>query len=397
MMGVPLDHVSGDETLSLIESIIAARRPRYAATANVDFLVQASKDAELRRILADADLVLCDGMPLVWASKILGNLLPERVAGSDLVPRLLARAEQRGWKIFFLGGTPQSLAQAIANVHRSFPRLNLAGSHSPPFRALGEMDHEDIARRIRATEPDILLVAFGCPKQEKWISLNYRQLGVPFSLGVGATIDFLGGTMRRAPLWMQKSGLEWAFRLAQEPRRLFRRYATDLRVFSREIVRQWWQLRDNEIKRDASPKIEPPRVVSDQICMIRFGARLDAAAVAENESVWLQADTEGRDIAADVSRVTFIDSTGVGLLLRLRKLIHSRGQTLVLIAPSPQVIKVLELMRLRDLFHYADALQSNCTSLRDPSALFAQGRGIELGMAARPKSPVAIEPTSKSN
>jgi exopolysaccharide biosynthesis WecB/TagA/CpsF family protein len=238
LMNVPFDAVTMPQTLDRIGRMIDSKQPHYLATANVDFLVQARRDTELRRILDDAHLVVCDGTPLVWLSKLLRRPLPERVAGSDLVPQLLNRAERLGWRVFFLGGEPRALTQAIRNVEARHPNIQIAGSYSPPFAPLDKMDHEGICERVREAQPDLLLVSFGCPKQEKWIARNYEALGVPVSIGVGATIDFLAGTVKRAPRWMQVIGMEWIFRLAQEPRRLLRRYSTDLVVFGVGSVRE---------------------------------------------------------------------------------------------------------------------------------------------------------------
>lgn len=238
LMNVPFDVVTMSQTLDRIGGMIATQQPHYLATANVDFLVQSRNDSELRHILDEAHLVVCDGTPLIWLSKILRRALPERVAGSDLVPRLLERAEQKGWRVFFLGGEPRSLTQAVKNVEAKHPNIQIAGAFSPPFAPLDRMDHETICQHVREAKPDLLLVSFGCPKQEKWIARHYEALGVPVSVGVGATIDFLAGTVKRAPRWMQVVGMEWIFRLAQEPRRLLKRYATDLVVFSIGSIRE---------------------------------------------------------------------------------------------------------------------------------------------------------------
>src|SRR4051812_4465918 len=209
ILGVPFDNVSAKEAVALVEQMVATRRPHYLVTANVDFLVQAKEDIELRRILFDAHLVLCDGTPLVWASRLLGNPLPERVAGSDLVPLLLNTAAEKGYRPFFLGSTSETIELAVAKLKERLPRLELAGYYSPPFHRLLEMDHDEITARIAAAKPDLLFVGFGCPKQEKWIAMHYRALGVPVSVGVGATIDFLAGKVVRAPRWMRKAGIEW--------------------------------------------------------------------------------------------------------------------------------------------------------------------------------------------
>src|SRR5438045_1689958 len=176
ILGVPFDSVTTAETLEIIERMIESGEPHYIATANVDFLVQAAKDVELRRILFDAHLVLCDGTPLLWASRILGNRLPERVAGSDVVPLLLKQAGEKGYRVYFLGAEPEVCATAVQKLREQFPTLQIVGHDSPPFKPLVEMDHDGIINRIRAAQPDLLFVGFGCPKQEKWIKMHYQSL-----------------------------------------------------------------------------------------------------------------------------------------------------------------------------------------------------------------------------
>ncbi len=386
MLGVPFDQVTAADSLRIIEQMIASGRPHYAATANVDFVVQALADVELRRILADADLVLCDGMPLVWASRLLGNALPERVAGSDLVPQLLGEAERQGWRVFFLGGTNESVAQAANNVRALHPNLQLVGAYSPPFKALLDMNHEDILQRVRAARPDILLVAFGCPKQEKWISMQFKQAGVPLSIGVGATIDFLAGSVRRAPLWMQRTGLEWIFRLLQEPRRLFRRYITDLWVFGRAILRQWWQLRGLRSQARRANQVVSQSTRSGAFDVVRFAERIDAATVGEHEALWSRLATGEADLLLDVSQARFIDSTGVGLLVRLQKQLRAGGRHLVLVAPTKPVSRALALMRFTEFFPTATDL-SAARALID-ERLGEQNVVVTLNLAG-PQEPLA--------
>jgi len=354
ILGVPFDNVTTPETLALIAEMIASGQPHCAATANVDFIVQGLEDVELRRILFDMHLVLADGMPIVWASRFLGNPLPERVTGSGLIPLLLAEAEQRGWRVFFLGGTETSVAQAAEKTRAKHPRLQIVGAYSPPFKPLLEMNHEDILQRIHEVRPDILLVAFGCPKQEKWINMHYRSAGVPFSVGVGATIDFLAGTFKRAPLWMQKTGTEWIFRLGQEPRRLVKRYGKDLWVFGRAILRQWWSLR--QWKQSAAPA--GPAVVTQDLpglVIIKMPAALDAAAVRHQRDEWQQA-VELHDVIFDLADTQMADSTGIGLLIRLRKRARELGRGLVLAGAGTQLRGALALMKLSDFFALEDSV-----------------------------------------
>ena len=354
ILGVPFDNITTPETLGLIGDMIASGLPHYAATANVDFLVQAIEDIELRRILFDAHLVMADGMPIVWASKFLGNPLPERVTGSGLIPQLLALAEQKGWKVFFLGGTEQSVAVAAEKTRAKHPRLQIVGAYSPPFKPLLEMDHADILRRVREAKPDILLVAFGCPKQEKWINMHYRDAGVPFTVGVGATIDFLAGTFKRAPVWMQKTGTEWIFRMLQEPKRLVRRYGKDFQGFGTAIFQQWRHLRSQKPPSGGAEKMEVKPDLNGNF-VIHAPEQLIALVVKESRAEWLRA-VDRSHVMFDLSGTRFVDSTGFGQLIRLRKRARELGHQFYLIAPRPPVEAALRMMKLDEFFDIPSSL-----------------------------------------
>jgi N-acetylglucosaminyldiphosphoundecaprenol N-acetyl-beta-D-mannosaminyltransferase len=351
LLGVPFDNVTVKEAIGAIERMIAFRRPHYVVTANVDFLVQARGDVELRRILLESHLVLCDGTPLVWASKWMGNALPERVAGSDLVPLLIQLSAVKGYRLFFLGGAPETLNRAVANVRSQHPRVVIAGQYSPPYRELLEMDHEEIARRIADAAPDLLFVSFGCPKQEKWMAMHYRSLGVPVVMGVGGTIDFLAGRARRAPQWMQRSGTEWLFRLAQEPRRLFKRYASDLLPFASGVAQQWWRLR---ARKSARPGTLIAEATHEKLWdRVVLPARLDLEAAQRNRGLCEVVLNNCRSCVLDVAGVQFVDSSGVGLLIALQKRARATGRRLVLLAPTAPVLSTLRLLRLHDFFTMA--------------------------------------------
>lgn len=348
ILGVAFDSLTLEDTIARIERMIALRRPHYLVTANVDFIVQARGDVELHRILCDAHLVMCDGTPIVWASRLLGNPLPERVAGADVVPKLIAVAAKKGYRLFFLGATAESSEAAVARLQAQYPELVIAGHYSPPFKKLLEMDHREIRRRIRAAKPDLLFVSFGCPKQEKFLAMHYRDLKVPVSIGVGATIDFLAGQVRRAPLWMQHSGTEWLFRLVQEPRRLFRRYLKDLAVFSSCLASQRRLTSPSNLNhnlyRNRNLNLPP------DLQLIHLPDRLDVANAAEATRVIGDALVDGRDCLVDASNIGSIDSTGVALLLQFRRNLAALGLTLVLVSPSPRLQRVLAWMHLENLF-----------------------------------------------
>ena len=343
LLGVTFDPVSTTEAVERIADMIDRRRPHQVVTANLDFLLQAHGDPELRRILHRADLTLCDGTPLVWASRWLGNPLPERVAGADLVPRLLAQAAQRGHRVFLLGGTPAAGAEAAERIRARHPGIEIAGQYAPPFAPLDGMDHADIGRRIRAAKPDLLFVSFGCPKAEKWIARNYEALGVPVAIGVGATIDFLAGRMRRAPVWMQRGGMEWIFRMLQEPRRLTGRYAADFAFFGRALPAQWWRgqgLRAHE-------PAPPARVVAGETwsCLALSGW-IDAGALRRDRALWENLAEAGRDCVVDLTQATGLDSSAAARLLRLQRHLQTAGRRLVLLAPGTALRGTLHAMHL---------------------------------------------------
>lgn len=370
ILGVPFDNVTGPEAIESVERMVTSGEPHYLVTANVDFLVQARRDIELRRILFDAHLVLCDGTPLVWASRILGNGLPERVAGADLVPLLIRVAAEKGYRLFFLGAAQDSIERAVAKLERKYPSLKIAGFYSPPFNKLLEMDHEEIVRRIKAARPDMLFVSFGCPKQEKWIAMHYRSLGVPVTAGVGATIDFLAGRVKRAPVWMQRTGTEWVYRLLQEPRRLFRRYMKDLWVFCWSFGPQCWHLRAwrrSRISRlsgngqpttslmavDCEPGPSSFVVGREQeVLLVRPPSRLDHAAICRHPQLVDQIVAENSDCLLLGKEVGFVDSTGVGQLIRLQKKLRGVGRFLVLVDASRALRRALSLMQVEDFFNF---------------------------------------------
>ncbi len=382
ILGVPFDHVTLPEAMALVDRMVASGQPHYVVTANVDFLVQARHDVELRRILLEAHLVLCDGTPLVWASRWLGHRLPERVAGSDLVPELLRQAAEKKHRIFFLGGQSEVAEAAIARLKARHPHLVVAGHYSPPFAALLEMDQREIRRRIRRARPDILFVSLGCPKAEKWMAMNYRSLGVPVTIGVGATIDFLAGRVKRAPQWMRQMGMEWIFRLVQEPRRLAGRYATDLRQFGWAMAQQWWTLRGRSGHASAAAASQFV-LVETAWQRIQAAARLDAAAACRDAALARQ--TRGRHCLLDLAPVEHIDSTGIGWLTRWHRQQQATGHQLVLLNPSGTVQRALRRMRLESFFLIARDPVEARQFIRERER---QAAGLVMAPSAHPTQPL---------
>ena len=207
-------------------------RARYVCTGNLDHLVIAERDPEFHDAYKNADFVVADGAPVVWLSKLgahaEGEVLPERVAGSDLFWELAKASAETKLKLFFLGGVEGAADAAAAEVRKRFPKARIAGTYCPPFETFNtDEEQARIRKAVRAAKPDILLVAFGAPKQEKWIVKNKDLLGVPVSIGVGGSFEMAAGILERAPVWVQNVGMEWFYRFAQQPKRLFKRYFVD--------------------------------------------------------------------------------------------------------------------------------------------------------------------------
>lgn len=237
--GLPLTPVTFAQTVDLVGRLIRAGKPRYFITANLHYAMLTSQDPRLPAVNDEAAFIVADGMPLVWASGWRSERLPERVAGSDLVPALCAQAASHGQRVFFLGGAPGIADEAARRLRQRCPGLQIAGVEAPPFRTLSAAEENAMMDRIRAARPDLLFIAFGQPKGEVWMAQHYQALGVPVSVQIGASLDFLAGKVPRSPLWIQRIGFEWAYRLSREPGRLTSRYARNawfaLRMLTRDL------------------------------------------------------------------------------------------------------------------------------------------------------------------
>lgn len=217
-----------DEAAAVVERYMRERRGALVATANAEMIMAAGRDAALKAILNSAQLVVPDGSGTVWAARYLGHPMPERVAGYDLVQTLLRRGARRGLRVYFFGGAPKVAERAKEKALRRYPGLEIVGVRDGFF---AEAEEAAIAADIRAARPDLLLVALGVPKQEKWLGRHLASLGVGAAIGVGGTLDVMAGVMKRAPLWMQRAKLEWLYRGMKQPRRIGRLMALPKFVF----------------------------------------------------------------------------------------------------------------------------------------------------------------------
>lgn len=223
-----VNNLNMEETVAAVEQMIASDRKAYVVAINVDVVMKIEEDPYLKKVVDEADLVLVDGKPLVWISRLHGNPVKAKISGSDLVPVLCRKAAEKGYRIFILGGKDGVAKAAETKLQQIYPKIQIAGVYAPPFgfeKDAEELNH--INRMITDAHPDILITCFGCPKQEKWIYENIDKYDAKVSVCAGATVDFLAGTVKRAPKWMSDHGLEWLYRFMQEPRRLFKRYFID--------------------------------------------------------------------------------------------------------------------------------------------------------------------------
>lgn len=227
-MNTEIDNLTMDEALEAIEQLIQKNKCSYVVTPNVDHLVQLERGGQLCEVYKNADLILADGKPLIWIAKYYGTPLKEKISGSDLFPLLCKMAVEKNYRMFFLGAAEGVAAKAAENLEKKYPGLQIVGTYSPPYgfeKNSQEMDK--IEKMIKEAKPHILIVGLGCPKQELFILNNKDRLNVPISLGLGASLDFEAGNVKRAPKWMSNYGLEWLFRIFQDPKRLIKRYLVD--------------------------------------------------------------------------------------------------------------------------------------------------------------------------
>jgi len=224
--GVKIDRCSFDEVVErIVEQALSGGAPKYVVTPNAQHILTLQKDAHFREIYSKAFLVVPDGVSLLWAAKFLQTPLNGRVNGTDLFERLCAIAAEKELKIFLLGGRPGAAEKAKETLQARHPDLKIVGIHCPPYGfESNPAELELIDSKIKSAAPHILFVGLGAPKQEYWIYANYQELGVPISVGIGVSFEMVADMVTRAPVWMQKRGLEWFFRLIVEPRRLWQRY-----------------------------------------------------------------------------------------------------------------------------------------------------------------------------
>jgi N-acetylglucosaminyldiphosphoundecaprenol N-acetyl-beta-D-mannosaminyltransferase len=378
ILGVPIDNLSMDETIEAMDRLIESDGFHQVATANVDFLMKAIGDDELMDILHRCDLVLPDGMPLVWASRFMGTPLKERVTGADLVPRLSELSQRKKRRMFLLGATEERASAAAAWIEKNYPGAIVAGRYSPPFGPLEDMDHAYILKLIEDAGVDMLLVAFGNPKQEKWIAMHRSRLQVPLCIGVGASLDFLSGTHSRAPEWMQKSGLEWAHRFYKEPGRLGSRYTRNalgiLRHLSLQMLAVSTQPRTSALSRISLYQ-------EDQALVVTLVGPFTGLVVEEFEEALSHSSATSSALILDLHLTTSIGADAMGVLVDLSSKMRDQNHEIWLVGMRPSLRRLFRTAFLhKRLFRLApkvaDALRRIDTMAPNSEPRRAQARSF---------------------
>lgn len=359
ILGLPFNDVSFDDVLEWISRRVQERRPAYIATANLDFVMQAWNDPEQQRILLEADLVVADGFPIVWLSRWMGMGLTERVTGSDLTPMLAGLSAREGYRLFLLGGAPGVPEKAAAKLAERAPGVRIAGCFSPPKADLLDMDHAAILSRLADAKPDILLVAFGAPKQEKWVHMHIHQWDVPVAMGIGGSLDFLAGAQKRAPRLFQKMALEWLWRMLSDPRRLVGRYARNFVFLARTLIRLARARYGYVPARSAdAPMLQREELADWGAQRVPMPAIQDAEVCAR---FLRDADPEDgtRAVVVDLEARPWLNPMETGALIQAARLARAGGRLLYVLAAHPRSFRQLQLFHLENhlnVFSAKDAL-----------------------------------------
>jgi N-acetylglucosaminyldiphosphoundecaprenol N-acetyl-beta-D-mannosaminyltransferase len=373
-MGVPVSNVTMDEAIDYIDASIRRGGFHQFATANVDFVKNAIDDPEMQRILFGCDLVVPDGMPLLWVSRLLSRPLRERVCGVDMVPRLAELSARRGYRMFLLGAREAVSRKAAENLQERYPDLEICGRYSPPVTPLEQMDHEHILRRIEAARPDILLVAFGNPKQEKWIAMHRDRLAVPACIGIGGTLDFIAGAIPRAPRWMRAVGLEWFYRCSQEPMRLTRRYLSNGVALAMHVPKQFVP-HALQSRRSAGSGVSAKS--ADDAVVISVHGNLCGNSLKEFVAIAGSAVQTRMNIVVNLSPATCLGIDTLGELIRLHSQL-SPVQYLFLAALRPHQVRVLQGAKL-------DARFKIVSSVEDAMVRAVRAQQRSFGASMKPR------------
>ncbi len=350
LFGLPICNVDMRTAVASIHSRIQSGKTYQIATANLDFVKNARRDPVLHRVICDCAMVLPDGFPLLLAARMLGRPLQQRVTGVDLTPQLAKLSAEHGYGIFLLGSTDENAQEAMRILEERYPGVRFVGQYAPPPASLEDMNDEEMLNRIAAAKPDILLVAFGNPKQEFWIHKHRNRLQVPVSIGIGGTLEMIAGVKRRAPRAVQALHLEWIFRMLQEPARLLPRYAQDMwalvRHFPGEILAnrlQWSRMKKGafHVEQQAGH------------CVISIKGAITGPLCTDLRDSITSAITASSDVTLDLCEATRIEADGLGCLLDMRRSMQRNDLNMYVVGGSDAILRVVNAGSLNSLLPVA--------------------------------------------
>lgn len=243
VLGIGIHELTLSSAVAVMGEAIATRTKGYICVTGVHGVSEAQSDPEFRSILNNAFLNTPDGMPMVWVGRLSGFRGIDRVYGPDLLIEVCTESEKKGWKHFFYGGAPGTADLLAETLKKRFPKLQIVGTHCPPFRPLNDAEMKELQEIVAKVQPDIMWIGLSTPKQERFMSANLARLDVPIMVGIGAAFDLVSGNVTQSPRWIQRSGFEWLFRLIQEPRRLWKRYLKNNPLFVGRIFLQFLGLK----------------------------------------------------------------------------------------------------------------------------------------------------------
>ena len=363
LLGLPLDALTLPQSVAQIRAAAASRTRCFVSTPNLNFLVTAGADAEFRESVIDSDLSLADGMPLVWLSRVLGLPIRERVAGSDVfevlrrpsAPSGERAPAPRALRVFFFGGPEGAAEQACARLDGETGNLRCAGWHFPGFASVEAMSNDDVLAKINASGADFLVVSLGARKGQDWIFRNLPRLRVPVVSHLGAVVNFLAGSVSRAPEWMRRTGLEWLWRIKEEPALLGRYMRDGLAMLRLVLTRvapsvawRWWRQVQAGARRnvcvvvkvraaDANDDGTLPSRTTDTGCRVALAGALLTGHLEPVRQAFREAVAGGLDVTVDLNDVTDLDGAFLGLLMLLRKELRAAGHWLRIETASAKV------------------------------------------------------------
>ncbi len=372
LFGLPITNVTMSQAVARIARFVDSGRMHQIATANLDFARNALRDPYLQRIICECSMVLPDGAPMLWAASMFHAPLRERVTGVDLVPELARLSQERGYGIFLLGSTDPSSKTAADILMSRFPGMKIVGRCCPEMAPLHEMNHEDMISQIRESGAKIVLVGFGNPKQEIWIHRHKDRLPPAVYIGIGGSLDMIAGSLKRAPLWLQKLNLEWCFRMVQEPMRLLPRYARDAAALIGHLPANVAANRMQPFeRRQRGSAVGVKSGARVMMTPAKLGGRAAAILIEEAR----KAVAVGEILVVDMSATLRIEAEGMGGLLEARRTMMDSELAIWLTGVSPAVKRVLQFSAVAELFQTAPTT----------------ARAIQVGVPPRPTNREAIQ------